>query len=137
MQQETSSTQQALATACSTTAYCKLYGCLLLSAFIIVAAMYTSYYLTTCTERQLRDFYRTLRRYWEFMICSATLDKRILFLGLDNSGKTTLLRMIEDDKIRIHPPSRLEQGDVVMGKIRFDISDIGWMSKCTINQVLG
>lgn len=51
---------------------------------------------------------------------------RILFLGLDNAGKTTLMHMLRDNKVVLHEPTRHPQGEEVMvGSIRFKTFDMG------------
>jgi GTP-binding protein SAR1 len=53
-------------------------------------------------------------------------NANIIFLGLDNAGKTTMLYMLQQDKFTqtdstIHP----HQAEVTIGNIRFNSYDLG------------
>ncbi len=51
---------------------------------------------------------------------------RILFLGLDNAGKTTLLHRLKDGKLVSHAPTRYpQQDDLQIGGITFTTHDLG------------
>lgn len=50
----------------------------------------------------------------------------LLFLGLDNAGKTTLLHLMRDDKIIAHEPTRHpQQEEFQHGKVHIKAHDLG------------
>ena len=93
--------------------------------------------VTRSSQRVVIFELRCVRRRMQCLACPANFspftlaglyhkNAKILFLGLDNAGKTTLLNMLKVNRAQVYTPTLMPNTDeLVMGNIKLKVFDLG------------
>jgi GTP-binding protein SAR1 len=83
------------------------------------------FFLSPSTKQQAEKM-SLVNWFWDVLVELGLMNKsaKLIFLGLDNAGKTELIHMMKYDRLGNYPTRRPRNGELTIGSIDFKIVDM-------------